>query len=417
LTTKYTLIGAACYITALMHVSINYLNKYFPANIVYAFFLVSVFLYFAPGWKWNRISLMISIFCLDMVLLGYYNYLSHNYFPTKILKIIFASFFFNLTFYYVRSVIDFWRIIKIMLFSYVVIIVGIVVLNLLGIRGGEVYNADVDVSFGGQGVNTAQVIPIFLLILVLFFVLKRKTLSKFSNIILVASFFIGLLVLIASTKRGAMLGVAFGLISYLIMSRKKKRLIFLASFLMLILFFGLTYYSGTIGKMYKARESSFDISNTGGIEKEGRLKELTLTIDDMKGKGFMRAVFGAGMGSEHSIFNTKRMFHVDYFSLLNGAGILGLFLHLFIYYLLYKEQKKYEGLEKYYPFVREIRGIYVSLIIFMLILGLAGSIHNVAYRAYSLLFFGASLGLFRTLLNEQKAIVSNRQIEYNTRKG
>ena len=68
------------------------------------------------------------------------------------------------------------------------------------------------------------------------------------------------------------------------------------------------------------------------MEIEGRYWETEAVINAIKNDDLMHTLFGSEIFNEFDYFKTKRMLHIDYNVILNGTGIIGLFVFLLIYY-------------------------------------------------------------------------------------
>jgi O-antigen ligase len=154
---------------------------------------------------------------------------------------------------------------------------------------------------------------------------------------------------------------------------------------------------------YKVREDRMQIDS---YETEGRYMENTLVINDIIFSGNINwLLFG------HEVLNSPgnygngvwgdRQLHNDYAQVLNGSGIIGLSLYIFMnisiltYYLKLKKRIVFLGLYSNKEKVLNI--VFWSFFIAYFALGLSGSISSIIYNVIRFIFLGAIIGVFKNI--------------------
>jgi hypothetical protein len=334
------------------------------------------------------------IFSSYILVMGFVTYFNYNFFPDKVIKVFLGSISFAYGLYFINSIERFIILNKVMLISIVIIIITIIVSNVLGVQY-KLY-ADTGFSLGGQGVNIAKNLVIFIIPYPIFQItLKNTRVGR----ILPYLYIICLLIIVISLKRGALLGLLLGLSSYFIVSHKRGKFIRNVIVVLVIAFISFPLYSDVLQQTYSARIKNFS-TEQGDIQSEGRFVEYTMTKNDIQSKDFLRTLFGEGIQSEAIYFGINRYHHTDYLSILHGAGIIGLVLYILSYYYFYKEQQKFKFMDSLYPEIREIRAVSIALIFSIIGLSFSGVYHTIDLRSTAFLYLGGCIGVLRTFYIE-----------------
>jgi hypothetical protein len=176
--------------------------------------------------------------------MGMFTYLKYEYFDVKTIKIILSNFFLIFGMFIVKTENDFAAMLKGSFFAFFLFVINIFIYNYFRLGTSTAYNIDIEFHFGGQGINTVQILPFFILSSLFFF--PRDECNKLYKTIIVILITYASFLLVFSTKRGSLLTVILGLSYYLYKSKTKLKNIIVISFLLIGLFFLLGKYSNQI---------------------------------------------------------------------------------------------------------------------------------------------------------------------------
>lgn len=381
---------------------VNILKETIDLGLVRGVVLLILAAYFLTTRRvWSKTYNYLMIFSFYILLMGLITYIRYDFFPDKVIKVFLGSVSFGYGIYFINSRERFNDLNKVFVWCIVIIISTIVLANVMGVNY-KLY-ADTGFSLGGQGVNIAKNLTIFLLPFPVYLLLtKRKSADVALRILYVSC----LLLIIVSLKRGAMLGMALGTVTYFIISEKRGKLLRNSLLVMVVAFAIYPLYEPVLQETFKAREQSFSFEEKD-VEAEGRYTEVSSTIKDITSKSVFRTLIGEGVQSEASYFKIKRLHHTDFFSVLFGAGIIGLVLYIMTYYSPLKEIKRFRFMERQYPVIREMRAVVAALIMGIAGLSLSGVYHTIDLRGFAFLYIGGCIGLMRSFYIEAMKKQSN----------
>jgi hypothetical protein len=360
-------------------------------------FLLAAY-FFATKRVWSKTFNYLMYFSFYILLLGILTYVRYDFFPDKVLKVFLGSISFAYGIFFINSYKRFVELNRMFIISIIIIILTIVLANITGVDY-KLY-AETGFSLGGQGVNIAKNLTIFIMPFPIFFLLNKK---KGFNIALRALYLLCLLIILISLKRGAMVGLLLGTLTYFIISAKRGKFLRNSLLVVIAAFLAYPFYEPILQETFKAREENFSLEEEN-VESEGRYMEYRMTLDDIKNKSFVRTIIGEGVQSEAKYFNINRFHHTDFFSILFGAGVIGLILYILTYYKAYVELKYFRFLEPKYPLVREIRAVCYALIFSIIGLSISGVYHTIDLRGFAFLYIGGCLGLLRSFLYDKTRI-------------
>lgn len=333
----------------------------------------------------NIYLLVLSLFSSDPLLsIGLWN------------KFFITSMFFPLGYFYIKTVEDLSRLVKNSYILILLILIYTIFSNYLGV--GEANYSEDAISFGEGGVNIIKIIPIILILLPLYPYLNLSINWK-KGIILLAV--IGILLLVLGFKRGALLGLIVGYLYYILNSPQKKRLLKIIPLIILISVPLIFLLQEKILTVYETRQergrTSFDNFNENADE--GRMLELRWVAEKFPEKSISGQLFGEdfllGRNDALGIRGLFRMNHMDYTSLLDSSGLIGLFLFIIFYILLFKQLKKHYKNSQRNIFNKELKVVGISLIIILLILGISGTVTSIDIRALSFIILGGILSVLQ----------------------
>ena len=332
----------------------------------------------------------LMLFSLWILIMGTVTWFRYEFFPDKVLKVFLGSVSFAYGLYFITSFQRFIELNKVYITSIILIMVTILLANLTGVSY-KLYT-ETGFSLGGQGVNIAKNLTIFVLPFPIYLIIVKK---RWQGMALRVLYVACLVIIIISLKRGAMLGFMLGMTAYFVTSGRRGKFLRNSLIAFAVLFFTYPLYEPVIQQTFAAREQNFSLEEKD-IEEEGRFMEYKMTIQDIREKSALKVLTGEGVQSEGEYFNIPRMHHTDLFSILFGAGLIGLVLYILTYYKAFREGMFFRGLEAGKPIVREMRSVINALIAGLIGLSVSGVYHTIDLRAAALLYIGGCIGLMRS---------------------
>lgn len=383
-------------INVFFYINTNLLQNIFSSDILYAIILIIISLYFFLNIykrKKNELIRILFLFSFITLVMGMFTYLKYEYFDVKTIKIILSNFFLIFGMFIVKTENDFAAMLKGSFFAFFLFVINIFIYNYFRLGTSTAYNIDIEFHFGGQGINTVQILPFFILSSLFFF--PRDECNKLYKTIIVILITYASFLLVFSTKRGSLLTVILGLSYYLYKSKTKLKNIIVISFLLIGLFFLLGKYSNQIKSVYEKRKERVNfLANENNLQEEGRFIELEMIINKFKGNPWS-FILGNGIGSEYFIPGNERMIHADFNMIFYSMGFLGLAVYIIFLLIIIKKLLWYSKYSDY-----QLKNTLITLSFLMIIdlifVGLSGSLHVIQNRSFPLFYIGGALGLLQS---------------------
>lgn len=252
--------------------------------------------------------------------------------------------------------------------------------------GGSSYSGVENVlNFGGLGVNLAKSIAVILMIFPFFFIVFQGNRARLLLYSLVG---LSLLFILFAFKRSAMLGTILGFVILIILYPSKGKLLKFGLGLLSISIFAAPLYVPQIMDNYRAREEAINLSTTENLEKQARYLEYFRVTDAWIDGNWKHKLVGSEMFNDRAFFKVNRMLHTDYMTILNGGGVIGLFLFIgsYVSLILYFSRAYMSGMGRV---AKVYSSIIIAMTLAMLIFGVAGIIHGVEPRAIYFLIAGS----------------------------
>lgn len=248
--------------------------------------------------------------------------------------------------------------------------------------------------FGETGVNITKEMVVAVFVAPVFLLLEKNNTYKLTGMVLLL---IALVIILIGLKRSAILSVTAGGIVYLITSPRKLRSLRIALFALSVLFAFSAYYMDLVSERYIARSEKVSMAYGELNEEEGRVVEIKIVWNEFLKKNPLRQLIGSGpFLIREDYFGLKRIIHIDYLNLLDGAGILGLFAFLWVYFAIARRIFFVSGKIKHSPFIQELKAVGLALIVIQLVMGIAGSVTGIGLRGLILLYLGAICGVMQS---------------------
>ena len=198
---------------------VNLLKDTINLGIIRAVVLFTAAAWFFSVKKVKSVSFnYLLLFSVWILIMGVVTWLRYDFFPDKVLKVLLGSVSFAYGIYFINSLKSFIVLNRVYITSILLILVTILIANITGVSY-KLY-ADTGFSFGGQGVNIAKNLTLFVLPFPLYMLFARK---RYSLLALQILYIVCLVIIIISLKRGAMLGLLLGMVTYFLASGRRGK--------------------------------------------------------------------------------------------------------------------------------------------------------------------------------------------------
>jgi hypothetical protein len=247
--------------------------------------------------------------------------------------------------------------------------------------------------FGETGVNITKEMVVAVFTAPIFYSLERnRGWRLFSSFLFIAA----LAIILIGLKRAALLSVGFGVLVYFLYSPQKFRSIRIFVFASLLLLIASPYFIDLVNERYEARSKKVTMNYEEIDEEEGRIQEINIVWDTFVERDVVKKLIGSDpFLMKEDYFGIRRMIHIDYLSLLDGVGIVGLFAFLWVYFAIFYHIIFYASSLRHSSFYSELKTVGITLIAIQLVMGLAGTITGIGLRGLILLYLGAICGVLR----------------------
>ena len=296
------------------------------------------------------------------------------------------------------------RLNKSMLILLLLYLLNLILANYFHLGGMSYENEDtLDVgNIYKTGLNSMAYILVLMPLLLKVNYSERKT-------VIIIYYILGVIVfvtMIIFIKRGAILSVLSGYFIFVLLYSKAKKRKIIANTILIVLLLWISYplYGELFEQRFQARESRF-LENS--METEGRYLETFIVIDEVLTLDQpLKALFG------HELFNSpgnyyggrwgNRQLHNDYANLLNGSGLVGIFLFFYVNYIIQKQflrarSKINNGTTIHLEYDRLFTSTYYAVFGMYFFMSLSGGIDGIFYSSIRFIYLGAISGIYLNL--------------------
>jgi len=311
-------------------------------------------------------------------------------------KMFIASMMLPIGFYYIKTLDDLKKLTRNYFISIIIIIIMFGFSNYYSV-GKESYK-DSTVLFGESGVNITKSLALLLMTIPLFlYNNKSKRLLYFVLFVTITS----LIVVTLGLKRTAIISLAVGYLIYFIFKENKSKSTQYAILIFIILIVSSPLYYDYLETRIFAREKNLNYESTDDMLEEWRYKETEIGLKVISDGNIITKLFGEELFNSFNYLDIPYMFHNDYITVLAGSGFVGLFFLLWIYLsIIVYFKKTYKVIKNNYSISKELRAVVFSIITFLIIISIGGSIHGIEIRALAFLYIGGVLGFSKQLMLE-----------------
>jgi hypothetical protein len=284
------------------------------------------------------------------------------------------------------------------LFKMYVISLGILCLNYIFANifnlGGSTYLED-SFYLGGASYGLTNEMAVMILVSLTFLLISNDRKWNIFGIVVVV---VSLIVIFLVLRRGAILTLAAGLVTFVFFFGFNKKFFKYTVFGAIGLIVLFPIYSNTLISRFEYRVESRGGSLTN-YEIEGRYLEIYRVANDIETKGIKMALFGTHNLNSGNYFGGREL-HVGYIALLHGSGIIGLGWFFLILFQLVRKQYKYHKQLKTIVHFRFLNGLFWGLLISLLVYLVTSRLHSFSVNIPVFMMLGSILG---TMKNEYQS--------------
>jgi len=316
------------------------------------------------------------------------------------LKIIITYSLLPIGYYFFNTQEKIYRLNKTLYWVIFIIILNFILANIFGI-GQTSYSSSVEFYAGGFHIGGLNTLALCLILVP--FIYKTLDLNKRKIFILLVPLLI--IFLVISMKRASIFAGFLGLLIYIWYSKEKANLVKVFLFIGTIIVLAYPLYADVLEEQLFAREKQLQVDV---FEKERRYMEILVVADEIiNSANTLTFLFGK------EIFNTignyaggtfgPRALHTDIAQVLNGTGITGFFLFLYIYFFIFNKFKKLrKKADTFTPrndfFYSSLKPLFISLFIASLAISFSEGILAVTYRSVLFIYLGAIMGTYKNVI-------------------
>ncbi len=348
--------------------------------IIFAFIIAFYNKYFKQNQINNLIVFTLTYFLLLSLLTSDVAYTFSIY-----LKYFMATMMFPIGYYYFNSLNKYKKLLNSLGWTLGLYGFFLIIANIFGLGTSDYLEGSV--NFGAGRVNATKAMMILLFPV---FLLIRNEETKSKRIIFIAIFIIGIVFVFLGIKRSALLGVIVGFpLYYLLTPYKGKLIIYIFSLIVVLALMSPLFLDDAIMRFQARQEAGrFDLEQVE--DEEARYIEIIKVKDAFINGDIIFKLFGKEFFNSPEFFNTRRMLHTDYATMLQGSGILGLGLFLYLYYLIIRKINFYRRVFWHHKKISDILSIMFVVVVVLLITGISGSVTTIGLRSIVFLFLGGS---------------------------
>ncbi|NLD47936.1 MAG: hypothetical protein GX660_12195 [Clostridiaceae bacterium] len=357
-----------------------------PGYVRALLILIFIFICFKGYYRNNSINNLIMISLVYYFIISLF---SSDLFYTQsiFLKYFIASMMFPIGYFYINTSDRFKLFLKAMVWVLGIYVISLLISNIFKLGTSDYLGGTI--FFGAGRVNITKGM---VLILMMFPLLFKNEPAGNKRTILFSIFLCGMIFVFLGVKRSALLGLILGYITYAYLTPYRTKFIKSLVGIIALIYLLSPLYFDVLTKRFTARqeEGRFDISQAK--EEEARLNELETVLNAFVEGNISYKLFGAELFNGKSYFKTTRILHTDYATMFSGSGLIGFSFFMAIYaMMIFKVIYFYKKIND--PEIKNMLSVSVSLIFALLIMGIAGVVHEISHRAIVFMFCGASISV------------------------
>ncbi len=334
-------------------------------------------------------------------LLGFF---SSDFFYSQsvFLKYMLASMMYPIGYYYFNTLERFQSLIVSLMWSLGIFVIFLIISNIFSLGSSDYLEEST--YFGAGRVTITKILMVLVLISPLVFRFKFSKNFVKLNVVLIL---FAVIFVVLGVKRSALLGLSLGYFIYFIIAPQKTKISKGIFIIGMILFLTSPLYYSVLESRIEARQEAGRFEFSKAEDEEARVIELRAVLKAYRTGNLSYKLFGAELFNSMTYFKTKRMLHMDFTTILAGSGIVGLILFLSVFYLIIKRSYHFYRIFKSNNTIHDVLAVCVTLMIALMITGIAGTVTGIGLRSVVFLFWGAAFGLIEQ--NYKKQIVTQKQ--------
>jgi hypothetical protein len=347
-----------------------------------------------PNESLSRFILLYLGYYLLLVIFSSDKFTSGNLYLKFLLGVIMLP----IGYYYINSIARLEILLKVLLVTLGLHILNIVIANIFQLGTSDYL--DETFYFGAGRVNITKniLILVFLLPVTMLFI------KKYRRLVLIL-YIVAFLITIIGIKRSVLISAAAGVVTYLAVKQKFSlllRTVVITGVFFLIMIFMFPRFINLFRSRFEARGERVELSEET-VETEGRMSETETVFGAWTAGSFRHKLVGSEVFNDRLYFDTPRMLHTDYMIILNGSGIIGLFLWFYLFARVIKEKNRFYGPLRNHILFREMNAVFWVLLTAQIVLSVSGTIYAIELRSLIFLFWGAFIGTMKGYLKDKSA--------------
>ena len=377
--------------------SILFAKQSSPTYIVNGFFLLFTIYITFQYVEIKRFMIPMYLFFIYLLILIFFssNFL---YSAQTYIKTLIPALFLPISFSFIKDIKQLKKFNKVLIIVIILYIINLIIANIfkLGRIPYSTTNSDYALYVGNVFTDGLNSIAYILVILPLILYLDKKN----KKIIV----FLGVLAFIAlllNLKRISILAVFIGYFFLIFFSKRKSYFIKSIVPIILLLLILYPFYKEPLQYQFMNRSDRF---TEDFYENEGRYIETKLVWDEVFSfNSIQHSLFGKEMFNSSGKYGGgifgERYLHVDYNSLLFGAGIFGLLFYFYYnviilkYFLRLKKKFQYKD-----NTINMMNATFIAVFLMSFIISFSGSFGLVIFTSIRSIYLGAILGIYNNCI-------------------
>ena len=385
-----------------IHAIATIFTPYFPPGTLHpgsirALLLIGFLAVFCcTRFSWSLPNTVIAVFLAYYMCLVFIQSSEPLYALYQYVRFLLWALMFPVGYYFFQNLDNLNKLNYVYIFVLAIFVCDLILANLLG-YGDSSYGEET-LSYGGSGVNITKTMGLILLMAPIFYAVAKK-----HNFVVIMTFLFlisGIFILLG-LKRSALVALVCGLAVYLLLAPRRIRAVWCITALGGIAVILSPLYIQQLFERYERRQSAIETVVSGNIQEEGRFDADIIPAIELWWDGSLKhKLFGSEVFNTEAVVRGRNM-HVDYARTLVGSGLIGLILFMLIYMAIALELHKYFRVVSDDILAREIYAVFWALLCAVLIMGLAGTLMGIGLRAILFFYWGAMVGVMRSLAIER----------------
>jgi hypothetical protein len=273
--------------------------------------------------------------------------------------------------------------------------------------GDVSYRSDMSDSMS-VGLGDAKLYSPALGVIILIFHLFLNPRAKYRKVIGYIVVTVVFLYLVFSLRRTTIIIVVLGLVLYLFYANRITRIIPIILSAAVIMLATAPWWSDFLEQRMSLRNSTA-FSSDYNVTSEGRYQEFVLVLQHSF-QSTTTALFGTELfnsAGNYGFYNSTRIIHIDYLTIIHGSGIFGLLIYVIFYLTLFRSVAIWSIPNQYRTKkYQDIYALLITFIILSLVISLSGQMYTITFRSILFIYIGSlSKIIFLSRFNYTQLII------------